>query len=695
MSVVVRSWTTLVPVVALLAGAAGCSCDDDPGVISTDKPDLCKVAGLTACETAATCEDPDRYVCGAPRDPNDATGKNKLDAQCCLRSARRCTDDTGCCPGQVCADGRCVDKFDECATDDECGEAGDRVCETWSDPVLGESKRCTYKRCGSLGECPTGQSCFNDFCVASAPCGGSCPAGEACVPQNNRCKPYGDRCQVSCKPGFLAVYKNPDAVYDTCKMSEVACDCVELPPLISTDLGRHASIAAAGGTVYVSHYDGQYGDLVLSEFDLTGKPVKSTWVDGIPSGGLVVAGPSGARGGVEEPGDNVGKYADVAAAPDGTLHISYYDETNGDLRYVRRSSDGTWSSPVVVDGSDTDSGLYTSITLDPAGNPAIAYFQRGGSAVSPKCPTDNSKPSELVTGVKFARASTATPTSGADFNVEMVSCGARTPPPCFGCATAGATVCVDNGSGGTMCATPATNCPAACATGEVCVNSGGPKCMPQGNPIELADIPPGQGLFPSLAWKDSSPVIAWYDSTKGNLVVSQKGGSWTHTTVDGESTTADTGDVGLFPSLVIDASGKYNIAYHDYSRRSLRFYSQATLARVPNQTAPAKASIIDTGLIDPRLDGPSYVGADASLVLIDADAFVAYQNSTGVDLRLAKREPSGWTVQKEWTEGGLGFFADAIEHGGNLYIVHTRIHATTVEGRPTADNSLRLEVLPR
>lgn len=692
---VVRSWTFVLPIAALLAGVAGCSCGDDPGVIGTEQPDLCPTVGLTACQSAADCEDPDRYVCGAPRDPNDATGRGRLEAQCCMRSARRCTDDTGCCPGQVCADDRCVDKFDECASDDECGELGDRVCETWTDPVLGDSKRCTYRRCGSLGECAEGQSCFNGFCVASPPCGGSCPAGEACVPQNNRCKPYGDRCNVSCKPGFLAVYSNPDAVYDTCRMSDVSCDCVELPPITSGDLGRHAAIDAAGDSLYVTHYDGQYGDLVLTEFDLEGRKIRSTWVDGIPAGAQVVAGPSGARGGVEEPGDDVGKYADVVAAADGTLHVSYYDETNGDLRYVRRAPDGKWSSPVVVDGADTDSGLYTSISLDPNGNPAIAYFQRGGTPASAPCATAPGAPPELVTGVKFARAATSTPNTPADFAVELVSCAPRPPPPCFGCATPGATVCVQDGSGGTLCATPTTSCGSSCATGEICVDVNGPKCLPQGSPTEMADIPPGRGLFPSLAWKDHSPVIAWYDQIEGNLVVSQKDSSWTHTTIDGATATADTGDVGLFPSLVIDSTGRYNIAYHDYTRRALRYYSSTTLARLTNQTSPAAANIIDNGIGDPRLDGPSYVGADASLVLVDGESWVAYQNATGVDLRLAKRGPSGWTVHKEWTEGGVGFFADAVAVNGKIYVVHARIRATTVEGRPTADNALLLEIVER
>ncbi|MFN7132148.1 MAG: hypothetical protein ACK4N5_08700 [Myxococcales bacterium] len=275
----------------------------------------------------------------------------------------------------------------------------------------------------------------------------------------------------------------------------------------------------------------------------------------------------------------------------------------------------------------------------------------------------------------------------------MVSCAARPPPPCYGCEIAGARVCIADGNGGTTCATPSTACSTACGTGEVCVNSGGVRCATQGNAIELADIPPGRGLFPSLAFRGSEPVIAYYDRNKGNLMVSRKAASWTHTTLDGESAGNDTGDVGLFPSLVIDSSNRYNIAYHDFTRRSLRYYSNSTLTAVSSQTNPAAASIIDNGVVDPKLDGPSYVGADASLVFTQAGTYVAYQNATGVDLRLSKRETAGWQLQKEWKDGGLGFFADVVEHEGKLYIVHTRIRAKTLEGRPTPDNALLLEIV--
>ncbi len=661
----------------LLGGFSSCQC---PGGAKTNS--VCPTE-LQGCETNSDC--PDHFVC--------RTSAGHPNVQCCDRTARTCKSEPDCCPGQTCsANGRCVDVFDECPNgDSDCGDP-DRVCQKWVDPVLGESMRCTYASCAADGSCPEGQSCFDNFCVINAPCNGSCPEGEGCVPQDNRCHPYGALCKATPQPGKLVVFKKPENVYDTCVMSELTCELVELPPLHSNDLGRYASAAVSAGQVHVAMYDGQYGDLVVADYDETGKLLKRVWVDGVPSGKTPVAGPSGPRGGVSEPGDDVGRFTSIAAAPvDGTLSVSYYDVTNGDLKYVERGADGTWGAPLVVDSAG-DTGLFTSIKLDPTGKPVIAYFQKGGgNSASNACPD-----SPLATGLKVATATKVHPTSAADFTIETVSCSLRPEPPCYGCSAPGSAQVCASGTGGGVCKTPMADCAPACVTGQICVAgaaAGAPsQCVKQGSSAELAGIPLGSGLFPSLAFKDAMPVVAWYDHAKGNLMLSQnEGGTWKSYLLDGQDGAGkDTGNVGLFPSLAFDASGNYLVAYHDASKRRLKLFQAA--APAPSATA---FSVIDDGLADPMKDGPSYVGADASLLLAQSGNFVAYQNSTGGDLRLAKFDSaaSKWTVTKELTEGALGFFSRAVEMGGKLYLVHTRIHTKQTPGKPVIDNHLKVEVV--
>ena len=73
---------------------------------------------------------------------------------------------------------------------------------------------------------------------------------------------------------------------------------------------------------------------------------------------------------VDQSGD-VGRYNSVAAAEGGDVHISYYDGTNGDLKYARRSG-GVWSVNVVDSAGNV--GWDTSIALNLTGAPRISYY---------------------------------------------------------------------------------------------------------------------------------------------------------------------------------------------------------------------------------------------------------------------------------------------------------------------------------
>jgi hypothetical protein len=625
--------------------------------------------------------------------------KDREGLQCCVFNDRTCTTEADCCPGQTCPAERkkCFDKFVSCQVDADCGDKGDRFCEVYTD-FYGSSSRCRFKPCGPLGECAEGLSCFQGECMADLPCSGTCEAGKACVPSIDRCQDYASptgrpqaACPMTCAPGFIATFNDPRNLWDSCQLSAVACVCAQLPSLRSNDLGRFSAVAAdPGNAVYVSAYDGQYGDLVVVKYGLDGTKQATEYVDGVPQA-AVKYGPSGARGGIVEPGPDVGRYTDVAVGG-GRVYVSYYDVTNGDLKVAVRSSSGTWATHR-VDGLAGDLGLYTSIALDSDGLPGISYFQRAGESTFnvQDCPLPRpTGATKYITALKFAKATTATPASDGDWQVKTLSCLSRPPPVCDACTG----LCADPGTG-PACLTAGTGC-TGCTSDEVCVSVNSTNvCAEKVTPSDLQSVPAGVGVFSSLAFKGKDAIIAYARRTPpmsgaavdGDLyAVSVTGAGTVGTPVVIDAS----GDTGYFPDVKVEAgSGTIAIGYHDFSSKAFKFYS------APQLQTGITPEIVDRGTNPAQAGDQGWVGTDSAIVFgPQGVVWALYQDATRGDLKLAKRTAS-WAIQASpRTEGAVGFFADAVFSDGKLFASHARIHSKLVQSEPQVNNSLILEALP-
>ncbi len=639
--------------------------------------------------------------------------KEKPDVMCCVFADRKCTTEADCCPGQTCPTDRkkCFDKFLSCETDADCGEKGDRFCEVYSDNY-GNSSRCKFKSCGALGACPDGQACFQGQCMADLPCTGSCESGKGCVTDVDRCQDYSKfvpargnasdgtpvACPMTCKAGFLATFKDPKNIWDSCNLAAVSCVCAELPGLKSEDLGRFSAMAAeAGKGLLVSEYDGQYGDLVVARYDLMGVKLGLDYVDGVPSSS-VKFGPSGARGGVIEPGPDVGRYTDIATGKNGLVYVSYFDVTNTDLKVAVRDAAGKWTSHK-VDGDAADLGLYTSVSVDSDGLPAVSYFQRGADAAfnATDCPAPiPTGPKAFITALKFAQAKVASPSSASDWTVKTLACQSRPTPPCFSCSATD--VCADPTTG-PDCYAPATTCTGCDANTEICVTvATAAKCAKKYNPSNLNDITDGVGLFTSLAFNGKEAYVGFMKRTTPppmgatrfnpdgdlyGLKLSATGTPAAMVKLD------DAGDTGYFPDVKIDPTTKsVAIGYHDFSSKKLKFYYAAQF-----QTG-VTTETIDTGS-GPVASGESnWVGTDSALIFNGASVYAVYQDATKGDLKLAKRGATWQVLPSIRTAGAVGFFADGVFTDGKMFASHARIHARLVASEPHVDNTLIVEPVP-
>ena len=343
----------------------------------------------------------------------------------------RCERDGDCLGGQLCIEG-------VCAAAQTCGDAGAQCCILEecrggfclplpsddcaqsgcpANEVCTESGYCNRRPCNDDSVCKDESRCVASHCVPQVPCEGRCAAGEACYVHRDACRPSPASCQP-CPEGQVQVVLNP-GLFDgpMCNVEAAECECVGARQLNVSGAGTEASMGLVARVPVFAAYDQHFGDLIYVE-DPTGESPRVTFVDGIPADAPVDADPNGPRGGVSTPGPNRGRWPDMAVAADGTAHIVYRDADAKSLRYVRRSADGIWTQPIVLDDQG-DVGHFPQIELDPENRPHIIH--------SVAMTVDG------LSGVRYLVANNATPAPG-DFRSRAVSVRRQpdSPAPEFG-----------------------------------------------------------------------------------------------------------------------------------------------------------------------------------------------------------------------------------------------------------------------
>lgn len=432
--------------------------------------------------------------------------------------------------------------------------------------------------------------------------------------------------------------------------------CDELSPGLA---GEYTSAVAVGDTLWVAGYIEKsvsakgdtfnWGDLAVGKATEAG--VDWELVDGVPEQEVDPKDydVNGFRGGVTDPGDDVGLWTSIAAKEDGTLGVAYYDRTHRSLKFAQR--DGTtWSVQTVQEKASSDIGRYAKVLwANGAWNIAFLAVEPGEAGA-------------VTSGVRLATSS-----NGSSWTFEDVYTNPATPCAARYCTSGNACI-VETG----LCTPKASGCDPSCSSGNACVDVGGLGCKEERTASKLETYPDATGLYVSLAADKGGLGMVFYDRVNGNLMMASKaGGSWTTAILDGESGGTDTGDVGIGATLSIDGSGVWHVAYSNGRDESLQYL------QIKEGTPGAPETIDDGAGVEgtPFDDGRHIVGDDASIhVTAGGDIHVTYQDATTGKLRYALGTPSAnghtWAQKVIEQEGFAGAFSKIVDQQGSLRIVN-------------------------
>ncbi|MEM9068982.1 MAG: MYXO-CTERM sorting domain-containing protein [Myxococcota bacterium] len=419
--------------------------------------------------------------------------------------------------------------------------------------------------------------------------------------------------------------------------TDTPVDTAPAGPLDEGQLATHLSMTAlTDGSLFLAGYSPgvppstRYGDLVVGAWDPSSQTVAWEIIDGRPDG-PVTNDPTGWRGGVSDPGDDVGQFTSIQNS-DSTLLVSYFDATNGALKFASGTT-GSWTSHTVDD--DGWAGTYSSLITTTTGV-AVAYLGVNPPAALPGRPTSE---------VRVATAP-GVPSGPTAWTVTRIGTGEFDCRPQF---------CPDG---------------ASCLEDGMCVADPG-DAEPLDDPF-IEDRPPAIGLFPSIATTTSGMALVYYDRSAGNILGAEfDGAAWgTPFLIDGFGIgDPDVGDSGIGASLAVDAGGNWHVTYVDGAEETLRY------ARIETGGIVATREIIDDGTTDgttPHSDGRHIVGDDSSLVVTDGGELrVAYQDATAQTAVFARSSGDGtWAISVLDANDSAGYFTSQVLVGTTSFVAH-------------------------
>jgi hypothetical protein len=319
---------------------------------------------------------------------------------------------------------------------------------------------------------------------------------------------------------------------------------------------------------------------------------------------------------------SVGFYTSIAIDSNGYKHISYYEQSNHDLKYATDKT-GSWVN-ISVDTTGIV-GYYTSIAIDSNDAVHISYYD-----------TTNSD-------IKYATCSSGCTTASNwdDVSVDTTGSGAA-----HGDYTS---IAIDSNDAVHISYYDGNNDDLKYAT---CSSA----CTTASNWDDVSVDTTGiVGRSSSIAIDSNDAVhISYYDGTNGDLKYAtcasscSSASSWTTTSVD------TTGIVGTYTSIAIDSNDAVHISYYDLGLS----HSNSDLKYATCSSACTTASNWD----DVSVDTTGIVGLFPSIAIDSNDVVhISHWDGTNKDLKFATCS-SGCATASNWDDVSVDTTGDVGRH---------------------------------
>jgi hypothetical protein len=619
-----------------LLAAVGCNNSDTLQGPPPPGPWVCEEQGRPS-ETDAVCPSGQRFIQGACAPARCDAGP--LSNYCC--------PGTFCDPGGTCQ--VMVGKLAFCTKDTDCTRG--LVC--LERPLIDARKTCGFASPDANNTCPDSTQWFNQRCVGSTPCGGTCANGQVCNIDTNKCEPApsaaagaDNTCTQTCPQGSLLVFSNPNTMlFNQC--CGVSCHCEAIPGVPVGRVGAYADATVHNGDVLLASYDPSYGDLTLSTYSTSSLTrTHTTYIDGIPSSGTPTGNPSGPRKGLAEPGPNTGKYPSLAVH-NGRIYIAYYDVDQQQLKIaVQESAQSPWKTSV-IDNTPGDVGRYNAIAVDDRGVVHVSYLAQ-------RISTEGG----VHTGPYYARSKSASFNGPNDWDkiaVESVQ-------PCEETCANGEACVLWHGE--STCLPQSSACAAPCACDSTCVRNGTPSACAPHMPASLSPLsetpslglPNATGLFTQITLFNQTPSVVYYDSLRHHLRVGVAQFATQAASIQQGFATFPLVcvpgiDVGQHAHLATHPTAGINVAFAAFESQELWYYHGSSWTDGTYET-------IDNGERD---NGVHRVAGGLDLVFTaQQQPLITYADQTSNDVWVAYKSQNTWTRRKVAEEGALGSFPNAV-----------------------------------